>query len=542
MSTFSISGNIADIHNKRIFPGTVNVENGKIKSIVEDTNSYSNFIIPGFIDSHIHIESSMLVPSEFAREAVKKGTVATVSDPHEIANVCGMDGIEFMLENAKQTPFKFYFGAPSCVPATTFETAGAEISANDIDILLKKPEIKYLSEMMNYPGVLYDFPDVVAKLDIAKKAGKPIDGHAPGLKGAEAQKYISAGISTDHECFGLDETLDKIKYGMKILIREGSAAKNYETLKSLISSHTDSVMLCSDDKHPDDLIVSHIDDLVRRAIANGANFFDVMKVAVINPVNHYNLDVGMLRVGDWADFIEVNNLKDFEIIKTFINGTKVAELGKSLIPSVKVTPINQFDCLPKTADDFKISAEGGKIRIIEALEGQLITNLIIDDALISNNYYEADPSRDILKMAVVNRYKNKKVKVGFIKSFGMKKGALAGSIGHDSHNIIAVGTSDEMLAKAVNKVIASKGGIVAVDDNEEKLLELPVGGLMSTEPADVVARKYQEIDLMAKSLGSTLKAPFMTLSFMALLVIPSVKLSDLGLFDGTNFKFIDVAV
>ncbi len=542
MSNFSISGNIADIHSRRIFPGAVEVENGKIKSIIENDNSYSNFIIPGFIDSHIHIESSMLAPSEFAREAVKKGTVATVSDPHEIANVCGMDGIEFMLENAKSTPFKFFFGAPSCVPATTFETAGAEITAADIDVLLSKPEIKYLSEMMNYPGVLYEFPDVMAKLDIAKKAGKPIDGHAPGLKGEQAMKYISAGISTDHECFSLEEAFDKINYGMKVLIREGSAAKNFETLKTLISTHTNDVMLCSDDKHPDDLIVSHIDDLVKRAINDGTDFFDIMQATVINPINHYNLEVGMLRVGDYADFIVVDDLKNFNIQQTYINGTKVAEMGNSLIPSVNINPINQFNCEMKTADDFKISAQDKQIRIIEALEGQLITNQLIEDALIVDNFYEADISRDILKISVINRYNNAKPAVGFIKNFGLKKGALAGSIGHDSHNIIAVGTSDEMLAKAVNMIIESKGGIVAVDESEAKLLELPIAGLMSTEPAAEVARKYQEIDKKAKELGSSLRAPFMTLSFMALLVIPSVKLSDLGLFDGTDFQFINVAV
>ncbi len=542
MEIFELSGNIVDIHKRRVFSGTISVENGFISNIVEDTNNYDTFIMPGFIDSHIHIESSMLIPSEFAREAVKKGTVATVSDPHEIANVCGMAGIDFMLKNGKATPFKFYFGAPSCVPATTFETAGAEITASDIEILLNNPDIKYLSEMMNYPGVLYGFPDVAEKLAVAKKLGKPIDGHAPGLKGEMAGKYISAGISTDHECYSLEEALDKIKYGMKILIREGSAAKNFDSLKPLIKTNTDRVMLCSDDKHPDDLVEGHINQLVKQAVAEGYDFFDIMQTAVINPVEHYKLDVGMLRIGDEADFIVVDNLTDLNVLKTYINGIVVAENGATLIDSVFTEPINNFNCSRKSTDDFKIEATTNKIKVIEALEGQLITKQIEVEAKIQDNNYVCDIENDILKIAVVNRYDDSKPAVAFIKNFGLRKGAIAGSIGHDSHNIIAVGTSDEMLAKAVNVIIENKGGIVAVDENEELILQLPVAGLMSLESAEIVGRKYQAIDHKAKQLGSTLKAPFMTLSFMALLVIPSIKLSDKGLFDGTNFEFINLAV
>ncbi len=541
MNSFSISGNIVDIHNRRTFPGTIIVENGKIINITEDTVSYDTYLMPGFIDSHIHIESSMLIPSEFAREAVKKGTVATVSDPHEIANVCGMEGIDFMLKNGKSTPFKFFFGAPSCVPATTFETAGAEITAKDIEILLNNPDIKYLSEMMNYPGVLYGFPDVVEKLVVAKNAGKPIDGHAPGLKGEMAEKYISAGITTDHECFSIEEALDKIKFGMKILIREGSAAKNFDALKPLIKSHTGMVMLCSDDKHPDDLVEGHINQLVKRAVSDGFDFFDVMQTAVINPINHYKLNVGTLRIGDEADFIAVDNLTDLNVLKTYIDGILVAINGETLIDSIPTEPINQFNCTLKSADDFKIMATGSKIKVIEALEGQLITNQIEIEAKIEDENFVCDIENDILKISVVNRYDDSKPAVAFIKNFGLKSGAIAGSIGHDSHNIIAVGTSDEMLAKAVNLIIENKGGIVAVDENEEFVLPLPVAGLMSTESALIVGEKYQTIDQKAKQLGSKLKAPFMTLSFMALLVIPSIKLSDKGLFDGTKFEFINLA-
>jgi adenine deaminase len=536
-----ITANIVDIINRRIFPGTVIVDDGKIIQITKDeTIKTDNYILPGFIDAHVHIESSMLVPSEFARMAVVHGTVATVSDPHEIANVLGIDGIKFMIENGNKVPFKFYFGAPSCVPATTFETSGAAISANDIRTLFEKYELKYLSEMMNFPGVLNDFPDVIEKIKVAKEFGLPIDGHAPGLKGEPLRKYITAGISTDHECFELNEAIDKIYNGMKILIREGSAAKNFDTLYKLVDARPDMCMFCSDDKHPDDLAVGHINELVKRSIERGSNLFNVLRIATLNPVLHYNLDVGLLREGDDADFIVVDNLKDFNVLKTYIKGQLVAEAGRASIDSVHSEQPNNFKAEKKNINDFRIEPKGKKLRVIEALDGQLITNEIYAEEKIKNSNLVSDVENDILKIAVVNRYQNLKPALGFIKNFGLIRGAIASSVGHDSHNIIAVGTNDDELCRAINSVIESKGGMAVVEGNKIDTLPLPVAGLMSVDDGYSVANNYSILSKRAKELGSNLNAPFMTLSFMALLVIPQLKLSDKGLFDGNKFEFVDL--
>lgn len=541
MSSFAISGNIVDIINKDIFPGVVHVENEKIKKIEKTNGEYSTYIMPGFIDAHVHIESSMLVPTEFARMAAVHGTVATVSDPHEIANVLGVKGVIFMIENASKTPFKFYFGAPSCVPATPFETSGASVGTDEIRELLKRDEIKYLSEMMNFPGVLQGFDDVMEKLSIAKEFNKPIDGHAPGLKGRDIEKYINAGISTDHECFTLNEAVDKIYYGMKILIREGSAAKNFDELFKIIEARPEMAMLCSDDKHPDDLALGHINLLVKRAIAKGVNVMNALRAAILNPIEHYNLDVGLLREGEQADFIEVEDLKDFKVLKTYIDGQLAAENGKSLLESVDTTPINKFETLEKTIEDFKVSPVEGGIRVIEALDGQLITNELFAKPKIEGDNIVSDIKNDILKIAVINRYKNAKPAVAFIKNFGLNSGAIASSVGHDSHNIIAVGVSDSELTSAVNSIIQNKGGMAVASGKALESLPLPVAGLMSAADAYSVAEKYSKLDKIAKELGSKLRAPFMTLSFMALLVIPKLKLSDKGLFDGENFEFINLA-
>jgi adenine deaminase len=549
---FTISGNIVDIYKREIYPGTVNVEQGKVAKIQKDNNKYDNYILPGFIDSHVHIESSMLVPSEFARLAVVHGTVATVSDPHEIANVLGINGIRYMIENGKHVPFKFYFGASSCVPATTFETAGAELTPDDIRELFENDGLHYLSEMMNYPGVLFKDPVVTEKLKIAKEFGKPVDGHAPGLKGEQAKQYIEAGISTDHECYMLDEALDKIKYGMKILIREGSAAKNYETLHKLIKNYPDKVMLCSDDKHPNDLAVSHINDMVKRSVAYGYDLFDVLRCASLNPVEHYSLDVGLLREGDSADFIVVEDLKDFNVQKTYINGLLVAENGKTLIERVKADIVNNFNISKKAVEDFAINTPRAvnsdgtpaepRIRVIEALDGQLITKELHEDAHSIYGKLTSDVNKDILKLAVIERYANGKPAIGFIKNFGLKKGAIASCVAHDSHNIIAVGVSDEDLCNAVNAIIENKGGISVAFDGKTEILPLPVAGIMTNEDGYKTAEKYTKLDKLVKELGSTLHAPFMTLSFMALLVIPQLKLSDKGLFDGAKFEFVELGV
>lgn len=541
MQTFSLLGQLLDIPKRRIYTAKVTTENGKILSIepIQEDKSLP-FIMPGFIDAHVHVESSMLVPSEFARLAVVHGTVATVSDPHEIANVCGMEGVEFMIENGKQVPFHFYFGAPSCVPATPFETAGAEITANDIDDLLGREEICYLAEMMNWPGTVNRDPEVMEKIRIAQKHGKPIDGHAPGLMGDLAAKYISAGISTDHECFTYEEALGKIKLGMKIIIREGSAAKNFEALIDLIDEYPEYLMFCSDDKHPDNLALGHINQLAARAVAKGKDLFDILTAACLTPIRHYGLKVGQLRVNDPADFILVENLEQFKVLQTYIKGQLVAENGISLIKSVPVSAINNFHLEKKEPADFRILAKGSKIRVIEALDGQLVTPEKMTEVKVFDGFAVSDPERDILKMAVVNRYENSIPSLAFITNFGLKSGAIASSVGHDSHNIIVVGVDDESICRAVNLLVATKGGISAVNGEKEMVLPLPVGGIMSDRDGYEVAGKYTALDQFAKSLGSRLQSPFMTLSFMALLVIPELKLSDKGLFDGKNFRFVDV--
>ncbi len=544
MKSFELEGKIVDIHNERIFPGKVFVKNGIIEKIEEIEDSISlHYIMPGFVDAHVHIESSMIVPSEFARLAVVHGTVATVSDPHEIANVLGIEGIRFMIDNGSKVPFKFNFGASSCVPATTFETAGASISADEIAQLLADDRIKYMSEMMNFPGVIYDFPDVIEKIKIAHASGKPIDGHAPGLRGDGLQKYASAGITTDHESFTYDEAKEKIGFGMKALIREGTAAKNFEALHTLISEHNDMVMFCSDDKHPDDLVLNHINKIASRAIAKGHDLFDVLRVACVNPVTHYNLEVGLLREGDPADLILVNNLTDFDVFRTYVDGVLTSENGKSLIERVEFEKLNQFNCSLKSASDFEIASNGkGNLNVIEALDGELITKRIVLPAKIENNLLVSDVENDVLKLTVVNRYEDVKAAVAFIRNFGLKRGAIASSVGHDSHNITAVGVDDESLAIAVNAVIKLKGGMVLYDGNETYEIPLPVAGLMSDGDGYIVAEQYATISRKALELGSPLHSPFMTLSFMALLVIPYIKLSDKGLFDGEKFEFMELQV
>ncbi|MCL6295185.1 adenine deaminase [Jejuia spongiicola] len=532
-----LQGNIVDIQNKRIYKGEIYIESGKIKSIIEKDHNVNHYILPGFVDAHIHIESSMLVPSEFARLAVTHGTIATVSDPHEIANVLGIEGVEFMIENGKQTPFKFNFGAPSCVPATAFESAGAVIDSDDIKKLLENPDIKYLAEMMNYPGVLFGDEEVMKKIAWAKYYNKPVDGHAPGLRGNEISKYINAGISTDHECFTYEEGLEKLQKGMKVLIREGSAAKNFEALIDLLPEHFENMMFCSDDKHPDDLIISHINKLCARAVTKGIDVFKVLQVACVNPVKHYNLDVGLLQEGDFADCIIVEDMYDFKTLQTYVNGELVYDNGESLIKPVPFEILNNFNCDKKKISDFRFESSAKQIRVIEALEGQLVTNELREDALIENKNIISNIEKDILKMSVVNRYENQQPAIAFIKNFGLHEGAIASSVGHDSHNIIAVGASDEAICRAVNLIIENEGGICAVSNYKEEVVPLPVAGIMSDKDGDTIGKHYAKLDNLAKELGSKLNAPYMTLSFMALLVIPSLKLSDKGLFNGTNFKF-----
>lgn len=533
---FQVSGQIVDVVGSRIFRGTIEIDNGKIINIIEKDNDEDKIILPGLVDSHVHIESSLLVPTEFARLAVIQGTVATVSDPHEIANVLGVEGVRYMIEVGKKSPFKFYFGAPSCVPATTFESSGAVLDSDAIEELLSDDEIKYLGEMMNYPGVLFDDNEVLKKIESAKRHNKVVDGHAPMLKGDDLIKYCNTGISTDHECSNLDEAREKAQLGMKIQIREGSAANNFEALIPIIKESPDRVMLCSDDAHPHELLHSHINGLVKKAISLGYNILDVIKAATITPIKHYNLEVGLLQKNDPADFIIIDNFNDFNILKTYIDGELVAENGKSLLPETKVETINNFVAEKVAAVDFRVSDEGKEIKIIGIIEGELLTEKLVGKTKVVEDNLVSDVDNDILKIAVINRYEKKKPAVGFIKNFGLKKGALASSVAHDSHNVVVIGCSDEEMAEAANMIIETKGGFSVYSSEKKMLLPLPVAGIMTNDDAFKVADDYMKIKDLAKSLGSNLRDPFMTMEFMALLVIPKLKLSDKGLFDCEKFE------
>lgn len=538
-----INGFRIDLVKRQINPSRIEIAEGRIKSIVPaDAKDCQHYILPGFLDAHVHIESSLMIPSEFARMAVIHGTVGTISDPHEIANVMGVFGVEYMLRNAEKVPFHFHFGAPSCVPATEFETAGDRIDSKGVDYLMKRDDIWYLAEVMNFPGVLAGDDELLKKIESAKKARKPVDGHAPGLRGKDAAAYAAAGITTDHECFTLPEALDKIDAGMKIQIREGSAARNFDALHTLLTTHPDKVMFCSDDKHPDSLLEGHINLLVLRALKLGHDLFDVLNAASKNIRDHYNLPVGMLQPGDRADFIIVNNTIDFEVLATYVNGIKVAENGKTLIHSVAEEAENRFHQRNVALEEFFIPAVAEKVKVIEALDGQLITNCISESPLVDETgNCVSDTERDILKLAVVNRYKEAPPALAFINSLGLKKGAIASSVAHDSHNIVVAGCNDEDMQRAVQLLMKTSGGLCAVCGDEDHVLPLPVAGLMSTSDAWEICETYTALDQYVKhSLGSPLRAPFMTLSFMALLVIPSIKLSDRGLFDGDRFCFTDL--
>lgn len=546
MDALILVGKLVDIPKQSIYPARIKILKGKIEAIEKFEPDPGlpglPFILPGFIDAHVHIESSMLLPSQFARLSVVHGTVATVSDPHEIANVCGEAGVEFMIRDGRRVPFKFYFGAPSCVPATPFETAGAGLDIDAVKRLLGKKEILYLSEMMNFPGVLKGDQEVMEKIEAAHRLGKPVDGHAPGLKGDAAKKYIAAGISTDHECFTEEEALEKLSYGMKIIIREGSAAKNFDALIDLLKGYPDQIMFCSDDKHPDSLVEGHINQLCARAVKKGIPLFHILKAACMNPVLHYHLEVGQLRVGDAADLILAIDLENFEILQTYIDGRLVAENGKTKIEGGRPEEMNNFSADPISPVRLvspHLNEGQDKIPVIIALDGQLITEKEWLVPKLENGIPVSDPARDILKLVVVNRYHNSPPAIAFIRNFGIRQGAIASSVAHDSHNIIAVGTDDEYLCRAVNAVILKKGGISAVNEQTEIVLSLPIAGLMSPDDGYLVASAYTTIDKMMHEMGSRLKAPFMTLSFMALLVIPHLKLSDKGLFDGDEFKLVD---
>lgn len=542
---FSVRSNVVDLAARTVTPAEVRVSDGKIAAIepLAEGEAVEGYLVPGFVDAHVHVESSMLVPTEFARAAVVHGTVGSVSDPHEIGNVLGVAGVEYMLAQGDQTPFKFCFGAPSCVPATTFETAGATITVAEVEALLDDPRIGYLSEMMNFPGVLHGDPECLAKIAASLGRGKPVDGHAPGLRGEVAAKYVAAGMTTDHECFTIEEARDKLAAGCKISIREGSAARNFDALAPLIAQHPGMVMLCSDDKHPDELEVGHINLLVRRAVAGGADPFDALHAACQTPVEHYALPIGLLRVGDPADFVEIDSLTAFNVRRTWIDGVLVAENGKTLLPRIEPAVANNFVAREVRAEELMLPAEGvSQLRVIEAIDGQLITNSLSVKPKVHAGNIVSDVANDVLKLVVVNRYADAEPAIAFIKSFGLKRGAIASSVAHDSHNVIAVGVDDTDISTAMSLVMENQGGLSAAShkDGVAEALPLPVAGLMATGTCQEVGAAYGKLDKLAKEWGSPLRAPYMTLSFMALLVIPSLKLSDKGLFDGDKFAFVSL--
>jgi adenine deaminase len=536
-----LKGLLIDIHERKIFPAVITIKNGRIESIKKSVVKEENYILPGLIDAHIHIESSMVTPGSFAYEAVSRGTIGVVSDPHEIANVLGIEGVNIMIEDGERVPFKFWFGAPSCVPATVFETSGAVINATDIKKLLDRKEIKYLSEMMNYPGVIFGDKEVTEKIKAATDKHKPIDGHAPGLTGEDLKKYIAAGISTDHECSTIEEAREKIALGMKILIREGSAARNLDALKELYKTNPQDLMLCSDDLHPEMLRKRHINKLISELITEGYDLFDVIRSATLNPIAHYGLEAGLLRVGDPADFIVIDDPGKMNVLETWINGKKVYENGGTTFKYRPGKRLNKFNCSEIREENISIIATSSKIRIIEAFNGELLTKEIIGE-LSGMRFLDSDTDADILKIVVKDRYNDGPPATGFIKGFGLKNGAFASSVAHDSHNIICIGTKDTDIVTAINEVIKMKGGLAVVNEGNIETLRLPIAGIMSDMPVKEVAEKYESLSALVKSLGCTMSAPFMTLSFMALLVIPELKLSDKGLFDGRKFGFVQLFV
>jgi len=530
-----IFGNIVDIHNRDIYSGVVSISGGRIESIEKYDSTNNSYILPGLVDSHIHIESSMVTPGTFAVEAVKYGTVGVVSDPHEIANVCGIEGINFMIDNASKVPLKFYFGAPSCVPATIFETSGHLITGDQVKELLNRTEINYLSEMMNYPGVINNDKEVFYKIECAKNVDKPIDGHAPGLSGNSLKKYISSGISTDHECSNIEEALEKLSLGMKILIREGSAAKNLDNLKELFNTHPEMVMLCSDDLHPEMLIKGHINKLIAKLIKEGYNAFDVIRSATVNPKKHYKLNTGTLKIGDPADLVIVDSIHEMNVIETWIDGIRVFENERVTFKTDNNLIINKFNCSYINKEQIVVQNNGANIRIIEAVEGELITNQIIASSG-HNTVVNSNLEKDYLKIIVKDRYNDMPPAIGFVKGFNLKSGAFASSVAHDSHNIICVGTSDSAIVDAVNKIVDLRGGLAVSSDSGLKYLQLNIGGIMSSYSCSETAMKYDELNKLIISMGCTMSAPFMTLAFMALLVIPELKIGDKGLFDVKNFN------
>ena len=560
-----------DVITDSIYPARISVEGGFFKEIVtivinDDSElDISGIILPGFIDSHIHIESTMLTPAQFAKLAVRFGTTSVVCDPHEIANVAGTDGIDFMIENSKSVPFNFYFSIPSCVPATCFETSGAILDSETIGELLKKDEAVALGEMMNFPGVINGDGEVLAKLEKAKELGKPIDGHAPLLSGKDLDKYIAEHISTDHECSNFAEAIEKKEKGMKIMVREGSSAKNMEALFDFsdrldywknhesFGKMPNEVLekrihlpifdfIVSDDKHTTDLIKGHLNESIKKAIDLEISPISAIEMVTVNPSTHYNLNTGAIVKGMQADYVIVDNLNDLNILKTYVAGKCVFD-GENVLFDVEETEFkNTFDVSKKESEDFEISCDepSADVNVIRCFNGELITEAESATLETKKGFVQPDLEEDILKIAVVERYGGNSIANGFITGFNLKKGAIASSVAHDSHNIVVVGTNSEDMANAVNCLIDNEGGFAIVDGDFEDSLALPIAGLMTNEDSHEVAEKLEKLHKTAADFGCKLDSPFMTMSFMALLVIPAIKISDKGLFDCINFEFIDV--
>ncbi len=537
-----ISGIIVDPVARRQFPGSLVIDQGCIVDIMAEPEAKGPFILPGLIDSHIHIESSMLTPAAFAVKAVSHGTVAVVADPHEIANVLGIPGIDFMIDSGGQVPLKFFFGAPSCVPATAFESSGAKLTAHDVAELLRRDDIAFLAEMMNFPGVIGQDPEVVAKLQAAAKMGKKVDGHAPGLHGPDLKAYLQAGISTDHESLSLEECYEKLALGMKIQLRQGSSARNLDDLHPLITSHPGQCMLCTDDLKPADLARGHINLLIQKALSLGHDLFDILQCACVNPVRHYQLGVGLLQKGDPADFIMVDDLDDMEVSATWINGEMVSAKGHALFQASQARALNHFKAAPITAEDLVVRSRGAQMKVIEVTDGQIVTGAGRYPVPANSTIVEADPQGDVLKILVQNRYKPAPPAIAFVHGFGLKQGAMASSIAHDSHNIIAVGCNDKDLTRAVTLLHECGGGISFVDGEEERRVALPIAGLMGFGSCQEMAQQYSELEHRVKENGCQLQTPFMTMAFLALPVIPSLKITDLGLFDVERFELTDLFV
>ncbi len=536
-----LKGNIYDYNTGGFIKGILIFDN-TIVDIVEDSSIVENcFILPGFVDAHVHIESTMLTPIEYAKECVKHGVVAAITDPHEIANVCGVSGIKYMVKCANQTPVKIFTGAPSCVPATSFETSGALISPADIESLFIEGLCSHLAEMMNFPGVLNGDEIVLKKIEVANRFQKNIDGHAPLLSGINLLNYISKNITTDHECITVSEAIEKIDAGMKIMLRESSASKDFDNLITLINSHPDYIMFCTDDCHPDELQNGYLEKLFRKALLKRYPIKNIIKGSNINAVNHYQLSVGSLKIGDYADFIVIDDLLNFSILKTYINGDLVFDGINVLFTVQNISPINKFFINKVSKNDLTIYAKKNSvINAIEIIPDSLITKHFKFSVCNNQFFLESDITSDLLKIVVVNRYLKAKPNVGFIRGFGLKYGAIGGSVSHDSHNIIVVGVDDASIISAIETIQTGRGGLVAISDHDIDFLPLPIGGLMSDKSCSEVASQYRHINESAKKLGTQLNSPFMTLAFMSLLVIPELKISDRGLFNINTYSFIDL--